>query len=220
MKIKISWFACILLLFCGIAAHAQSDSQKYREVISKRATKILDPLGIADSVTYKRVHGLLVNQYADLNTHHEQRDSDMKELKTKYAGQDARLEKQRKSYEKRADKKLRKLHKGFIHALQDIVTAEQLDGIKNGMTYGVLPVTYRAYQDMIPSLTDAQKEKILITLTEAREFAMDEPGSKQKHAVFGKYKGRINNYLSAEGYDLQRERSKWEQRQAEAKGAK
>ena len=31
---------------------------------------------------------------------------------------------------------------------------------------------------------------------------MDRASSKEKHAVFGKYKGRINNYLSKQGYDL------------------
>jgi hypothetical protein len=31
---------------------------------------------------------------------------------------------------------------------------------------------------------------------------MDAGTSKEKHAWFGKYKGKINNYLSAEGYNM------------------
>jgi hypothetical protein len=31
---------------------------------------------------------------------------------------------------------------------------------------------------------------------------MDGGSSEEKHALFGKYKGRINNYLSAQGFDL------------------
>jgi hypothetical protein len=31
---------------------------------------------------------------------------------------------------------------------------------------------------------------------------MDEGTSDEKHKVFGKYKGRINNYLAAAGYNL------------------
>jgi hypothetical protein len=41
---------------------------------------------------------------------------------------------------------------------------------------------------------------------------MDAESSDKKHAVFGKYKGRINNYLSAEGYDLKKATEEWQQR--------
>ena len=33
---------------------------------------------------------------------------------------------------------------------------------------------------------------------------MDGSTSDEKHAVFGKYKGRINNYLSKAGYDAKK----------------
>jgi hypothetical protein len=65
---------------------------------------------------------------------------------------------------------------------------------------------------MIPTLIDAQKVKIFEWLKEARELAMDGESSEKKHAVFGKFKGRINNYLSSEGYDLKKETSDWQLR--------
>jgi hypothetical protein len=80
------------------------------------------------------------------------------------------------------------------------------------MTYSVFPKTYAAYVDMIPSLKQEQKDKIYNWLKEARELAMDEGSSERKHAVFGKYKGRINNYLSAEGYDVKKEGEEWQKR--------
>ena len=54
-------------------------------------------------------------------------------------------------------------------------------------------------------------------LKEAREFAMDAGNSKDKHNWFGKYKGRINNWLSQRGYDLTLEREKWYKRIEERK---
>jgi hypothetical protein len=36
----------------------------------------------------------------------------------------------------------------------------------------------------------------------ARELAMDAGSSEKKHHCFGQYKGKINNFLSARGYDL------------------
>jgi len=49
-------------------------------------------------------------------------------------------------------------------------------------------------------------------LLEAREHAMDAESSDKKHAWFGKYKGRINNYLSSEGYDLKKAGEDWTKR--------
>jgi hypothetical protein len=49
-------------------------------------------------------------------------------------------------------------------------------------------------------------------LVEAREFAMDAENSNKKHAAFGKYKGRINNYLAKRGYNLTKEREEWAKR--------
>jgi hypothetical protein len=65
---------------------------------------------------------------------------------------------------------------------------------------------------MIPSLTEEEKAQIMIWLKEAREFAIDAESSKKKHEMFGKYKGRINNYLTKRGYDLTKEREEWYKR--------
>ena len=80
------------------------------------------------------------------------------------------------------------------------------------MTYNVMPNTYAAFQDMLPNLTATQKKYIFDALVEAREHAMDAGTSKEKHAWFGKYKGRINNYLAKEGYDLNKESTEWHKR--------
>ena len=50
------------------------------------------------------------------------------------------------------------------------------------------------------------------SLKEARELAIDAESSNKKHETFKKYKGRINNYLSARGYDIQKEREAWGER--------
>ena len=104
------------------------------------------------------------------------------------------------------------MHNAFLTALSHELSQEQVTKVKDGMTYNVLKVTYTAYSDMIPSLTKEQKDQIMTWLVEAREQAMDAENSEKKHAWFGKYKGRINNYLSAEGYDLKKEREGWQQR--------
>lgn len=73
-------------------------------------------------------------------------------------------------------------------------------------------VTYNSTLDMIPTLTNEEKKQIFAWLKEAREYALDAESSNKKHEVFGKYKGRINNYLSKRGYDLVKEREEWYKR--------
>ena len=57
-----------------------------------------------------------------------------------------------------------------------------------------------AYVAKVPELTESQKEQIMVYLVKARELAMDGGTSEEKHLVFRKYKGKINNCLSAQGY--------------------
>jgi hypothetical protein len=114
--------------------------------------------------------------------------------------------------EKTASEKTAKLHKNYIDQLSRELTQDQVVKVKDGMTYNVLPITYKAYLDMIPSLKQNEKEQLMAWLVEAREYAMDAESSDKKHWWFGKYKGRINNYLSAAGYDLKKERVEWEKR--------
>ena len=104
------------------------------------------------------------------------------------------------------------MHQFYLQQLHAVLTPAQVEQVKDGMTYKVFPNTYAAYLDMIQQLTAVQKAKIYDWLKEAREEAMDAESSDKKHAVFGKYKGRINNYLSAEGYDLKKETEAWQQR--------
>ena len=58
-----------------------------------------------------------------------------------------------------------------------------------------MPATWRP----IPDLAEPHRQKILELLKEAREEAMDGGSSDEKTAVFQKYKGKINNYLSKQG---------------------
>ena len=90
----------------------------------------------------------------------------------------------------------------FLGRLSTELTPEQVERVKDKLTYNVVHVTYDAYFEMLPQLTEPQKGRIMSMLNEAREEAMDGGTSEEKHAVFGRYKGRINNYLAKEGYDV------------------
>lgn len=100
----------------------------------------------------------------------------------------------------------------FRAALSLFLNDRQIEGVKDGMTYNVLHVTYSAQLDMILTLKEEGESTDIMRLVEAREYAMDAESSKKKHEAFGKYKGRINNYLSKRGYNLTKEREEWAKR--------
>ena len=190
-------FAAILSLFTltataqTVALKSDGLDAKYVETIKGRAQKIVDGLNLSDAQKAENVRNIIANRYFLLNQIHEKYD------KTQ---QDAR------------DAELYKHHFELASALAQYLNEEQIDAVKDGMTFGRLKRDYKAQLEMIPSLTDEEKAQVLIWLKEAREFAMDAADSKGKHAWFDKYRGRTNNWLSARGYDLKKERENWQKR--------
>jgi len=166
-------------------AQPSSEDSTYLRVITERAGKIVSSLNLPDSSKYFRVRGMVADQYRALNAVYTDRDSG-------------------KIVQQEVDVRIAKLHDNYLEKLATELNPQQIDKVKDGMTYGVVEVTYRAYQQQLPNLTDAQKAYILSALIEAREHAMDAESSKKKHAWFGKYKGRINNYLSSQGISMKK----------------
>ena len=206
---------CCLMLISATSAFSQianvpEEDQEYINVLKGRSDKIVANLNIEDDAKKKKVRDLIVMQYYNLSKIHDKRDAAVEELKKQEDKKSA--EKKIAKIEKKADKQLDKLHKKYIANLSKELSPEQVAGVKDGMTYGVVPITYNGYVEMLPSLTEAQKEKILNYLVEAREHAMDAGSSEKKHWWFGQYKGKINNYLSAEGYDLNQAQKDWKKR--------
>ena len=168
----------------------------YVENIKGRAQKIVDGLQLTDQKQARNVCNIIANRYFLLNDIH-----------SKY----------NKNQQAERDAELYKHHFELVSALSLYLTDEQIDVVKDGMTFGRLKRDYQATQDMIPTLSDFEKQQILIWLKEAREYAMDAADSKGKHFWFDKYRGRTNNWLSARGYDLKKERDEWMKRIENAK---
>lgn len=211
-----------LMLCCAFSVFAQSkavpaaEKATYVKMITQRADKIVAVLDINAADKKEKISHIIRDQYSNLNDIYAERDSDLKSLKAVHADDKAAFEAAKIKVTAETDAKLAKLHKKYLKKLSSQLTTEQVEQVKNGMTYGVLPLTYKAYQEQILTLNEAQKKQILTWLTEAREFAMDAESSDKKHAWFGKYKGRINNYLSAAGYDLKKEGQDWDKRRKAA----
>ena len=173
----------------------------YVNSIIARSQKATDALGITWTPDGENVRNIVANRYFTLNDIYDERDSLKKTDKQLAAAT--------------ADSKLYRSHFGFDADLSVYLKPNEVVKVKDVMTYDVVRVTYKAYCDMIPTLTDEEKAQIMLWLIEARELAVDAESSNKKHETFKKYKGRINNYLSKRGYDIQQEREQWEQRRAQ-----
>jgi len=213
---KLSLLAFMLTFSSMTAIFAQTnaaaDKETYTKMITDRAAKIVTNLGLTDARKTEKVTVIVRDQYSNLNNIYAARDARVKEIKEKNKDNKVERDSALAKDGRIVETALNKLHKKYISKLSTQLTNEQVELVKNGMTYNVLPITYKAYQEEILTLTEDQKKQILIWLTEAREHAMDAESSDKKHAWFGKYKGRINNYLSAAGYDLKKEGIEWEKR--------
>ena len=181
-----------------VALKSEGLAADYVNNIVNRSQKIVDKLNISDAEKAESVRNIIANRYFSVNKIHE----DFKDNKDQLNAE------------------LYKHHYEMEFDLSCYLDAEGVEAVKNGMTFGVVNNTSRAYYDMIPTLKDSEKLRIRNWLKEAREFALDAPSSKEKHACFKKYKGRINNWLAAQGYDMKKEREAWMQRVEEAKKKK
>jgi hypothetical protein len=199
---------------------APSDKEAaYAHAIEKRTQDILAALELKDASKAAGVHDAIVARYRDLRTWHDANDGALKDLNKRLSKAQEGESDPIRGEIAQAKSSLRALHDRFINRLSKDLTAQQVETVKDRMTYDVVQVTYNAYGQMLPGLTDGQRARILDLLKEAREEAMDGGSAEEKHAVFGRYKGRINNYLAGEGYDL-KEASKELADKQKAGGAK
>ena len=195
-------YTAILSLFtimasAQVALKTEGQDPQYVETIKGRAQKIVDGLQLTDAQKAENVRNIIANRYFLLNDIHAKYD--------------------KKTQEDALYAELYKHHFELASALALYLNEEQIDAVKDGMTYGRLKRDYNAQLEMIPTLKDEEKAQILVWLKEAREYAIDAADSKGKHFWFDKYRGRTNNWLSSRGYDLKKERDAWMKRIEEQK---
>lgn len=202
----------IAMILLAVEASAQKSEivqdTAYSKVVQQRAAKIVEQLNIAGAAKQESVQQTIAGQYYNLNSIYTKRDNALAALKNDTTGAAAAGQRINEAAIRSVDS----LHPVYIAALQRDLDSAQVDAVKDGMTYNVLHVTYKAYQEMLPNLTTEQKQQIYTWLVEAREHAMDAESSDKKHAWFGKYKGRINNYLSAQGINMKQATEEWQKR--------
>ena len=156
---------------------------KYTAAIEGRTADILKVLALPDAKKSAKVHDTIIAQYRALKAWHDNYDGKLRAKPD--TNTIALIRMSRKS-----------VHDQFLRALAEALTPGQIEQVKDKLTYGKVQFTFNGYVSKYPDLSDEQKAEILRLLKEAREDAMDGGSSEEKTAVFQRYKGKINNYLS------------------------
>lgn len=143
---------CVLIL---LSVHVQAASipqdpdPAYTQVINKRAQKIVETLGITDADKALQVRLLIADQYRSLSLLHDTRDAQVRSARTR-AGDNKELADQlAKALQDLTQALQDKLHVRYLLKLSALLTSEQIDQVKDGMTYGVVQITYTSYLDML-----------------------------------------------------------------------
>jgi len=171
----------------------------YAKSLEIRTDSILTLLALTDAAKSNAVHDILIAQYRALRARDE-----VINAKLKSAGKEVDY---LNRSEELAGAKI--LHDEFLAQLSAQLTPEQIETVKDKMTYNKVKVTYDAYCAIIPNLIDADKEKIMELLKAAREEAIDGGSAPEKSAIFQKYKNQINDYLDAHGHDVAQAYKDW-----------
>lgn len=220
MKIYVPLTALLFIVAKpAFAQNSNADNDAYTRVITKRSQKIVDQLHINDTSLAHHIRDIIVMEYRNIGHVHDTREVEKKAVKEAHLSK-AMTALRLNQIDTTAYVELEKYHRAYLAELSAQLTPEQVITVKNAMTYNILPITYKGYLDMIPNLTAGQKVQIMAYLIEAREYAMDGGSSEEKHWWFGKYKGKINNYLSKEGYNVSQEEKAWQKRRVAAKNNK
>ena len=150
---------------------------------------------------------------------HDAHDAALKELNREKHGTNPEKAAQADARIAQIQASLKSLHDHFLSRLAAVLTPGQVEQVKDKMTYGKVKVTYDAYCEIVPGLTETEKARMLAWLKEAREEAMDCGSAEEKSAVFKRYKGKINNYLTAQGHDVKQAYKDWGRKQKEKAAA-
>jgi hypothetical protein len=217
MNLKALRFALALIVFIVTPAVAEDTERTepftaaereavYTSAIEKRVGDIMKLLAIEDAAKAARVHDAIAAQYRSLRARDEALDNMFQALRKNALG----IETNRHAILRVLSQQL---HDHFLSRLAKELSPEQIEVVKDKMTYNKVKVTYNAYCEILPNLTDVEKARILGLLKTAREEAMDGGSADEKSSIFQAYKDQINAFLKANGHDVTKATLDWESKQ-------
>lgn len=182
----------------------------------QRATKVLAKLSLTNDSIRENIQIVVTNRYLELREIHHRYEERNKVIEATDLSKEKKAEELERSYYQ-YNSDLYRSRFGYIAWLSFYLNDEQVETVKDAMTYNLFHVRYNDFLDLLPNLTKAEKNRVYNWLIEAREFSMDFETPRKMRQMFTKYRGRINNYLAGRGYDLRKATEEQKARQMKNK---
>jgi len=205
------WF--IILLTSAQKSTAQDMG---KQNTSPRVQQVLSVLDIADTDEHSKVRNIISSYLDSLENVISVRKAKMKVTSQSSSNKELNDARSQAVWDAAAGK-LNKLHATFLGKLSSLLTTDQIEKVKDGMTEGLLQAEYRRFLELLPNINEQHKTQVMTYLVEARENAMDAETKDMRQQWFIKYRGRANNYLAAAGYDLRKATQELEERKTSNK---
>ena len=215
---------------------AATTEEKAKSVAEGRTKKMLDGLGVTDAAKEAKAREVMVAYFEKVELFQAKNKADIKELWTQWSAtrnerdanekDPAKIKMVQGKITAAADKvtsayaELKPAHMALLADLGKVLTAEQIDAIKDKLTVNKVKVTFNAYCQIFPGLTDPQKAHIMESLKAAREEAMDAGTMDEKSAFFKMYKDKVEAYLTDQGYNVRQSYKDFSAKQKAEKAAK
>lgn len=182
----------------------------------QRAAKVLAKLSLTNDSIRENIQIVVTNRYLELREIHHRYEERNKVIEATDLSNEKKAEELERSYYQ-YNSDLYRSRFGYIAWLSFYLNDEQVETVKDAMTYNLFHVRYNDFLDLLPNLTKAEKNRVYNWLIEAREFSMDFETPRKMRQMFTKYRGRINNYLASRGYDLRKATEEQKARQMKNK---
>ncbi len=175
----------------------------------KTTRRILDDLKLDDAHAIARLREICATHFPALAAWHRENDPHLKTLWSDF--DQARAAKNPSAADAALDRiaalyaTFQAQHDAFLAQLATVLTPAQVERVQDVLTIDKVKVTYHAYEEIFPILTDAQKAVVLAELKAARAEAIDAGPMTEKSAFFKKHKILIEErYFPTQGIDAQK----------------
>lgn len=194
-------------------------AQENRPPHQEFAAKILTSMRLSETGKTNRLIEVTVSYLNVLEDILEQRTLTLEEIEDQYENDSPEMDSLIvKAYEVARDKYL-PVKEVYTNHLEDNLTPYQVERVKDGLTYDTFPNLYAMYQEMVPMLKPVEKAHIKVLLIEGRENAMLAVSREGQKQWWDKYRGIINNYIAAQGYDFGKLSKSWDNTNQDKKWA-
>lgn len=217
------FFSLLILFVFSVVVSASDSKLNTRNLPADAVTeaqqnvaKVLDKLSLTNDSIRKNIQTVIANRYLELREIHHNYDERNKVIEATSLSKEKKAEELERSYYQ-YNSDLYRSRFDYVAWLHFYLNQEQVEMVKDAMTYNLFHVRYDDFLDLLPNLKEAEKNRVYHWLIEAREFSMDFETARKMRQMFTKYRGRINNYLASRGYDLRKATEEQKARQLKNK---